>query len=135
VSYKPDRVFNLLRVLFLCVPLGYVTEELNLPVEELKQPDILPDNTRCEVLVLVQVPVDVPPLADLHGLVLLVQVLLRLLDAVEEDDLEAGDAEEGHGDADFQVGTQVGLHIFPGELGQAVVQGLVKQLLVKDGYL
>jgi hypothetical protein len=38
----------------------------------------------------------VPPLSELDGLVLVVSVALRLLDAVEEDDLEAGDAEEGH---------------------------------------
>jgi hypothetical protein len=112
-----------------------VAEELELPVEELEDADVLVDDAHRQVVVLVQVPVDVPPLRDLHRLARLVQVPLRLLDAVQEKHLEAGHAEEGHRDADLQVGPQVRLHVLPRELGQAVVQGLVQQLLIHNRYL
>lgn len=75
-----------------------MTEKLNFPVEKFKKSDIFPDYAggQVPVLVFIEVPVDVPPLIELHGLILLVSVSLSLPDAVEEDDLEAGDAEKGH---------------------------------------
>ena len=135
MSDEPSGVLDLLGVLLLLLgDFRNMTEELQLPVEQLEKTDVFLNYTGCKVApeVLVEVPVDVPPLTDLHGLVVLVEVALRLPDAVEEDDLEAGDAEEGHRDADLQVGAQVGLHILPCELCEAVIQGLVKQLLVQD---
>ena len=64
----------------------------------------------------VEVPVNVAPFGKLNGLIVFVEVSLRLLDAIEKDYLEAGNAEEGHGDANFQIRTQIGLYILSGEL-------------------
>lgn len=44
----------------------------------------------------VEVPVNVAPFGKLNGLIVFVEVSLRLLNAIEKDDLEAGYAEEGH---------------------------------------
>ena len=49
--------------------------------------------------------------------------------------MEARHSEEGHRDADLQVGAEVGLHVFAAELGQAVVQRLIKQLFIEGGDL
>ena len=99
MSDEPSGVLDLLGVLLLLLgDFRNMTEELQLPVEQLEKTDVFLNYTGCKVApeVLVEVPVDVTPLTDLHGLVVLIEVALRLPDAVEEDDLEAGDAEEGH---------------------------------------
>lgn len=103
MSNKSYRIFNLLRILFLSVPLGYVTEKLNFPVEQFKKSDVFTDNAgrKFPILVFVEVPVDVSPFGELNGLIVFVEVALCLFNALKEDDLEAGYAEEGHRDANF----------------------------------
>ena len=103
MSNKSYRVFNLLWILFLSVSLSYMTEKLDFPVEEFKKSNVFTDNagSKFPVLVFVDVPVDVSPFGELNGLIVFVEVALCLFNALKEDDLEAGDAEEGHRDANF----------------------------------
>ena len=78
--------------------LRQVAEELQLPIEQLEETHVFAKHTLCEVSaqILVQLPVNVPPLGDGDGEQILARVTLGLLDAVEEDHLETRHAEEGH---------------------------------------
>lgn len=129
MPYVPGRIFKLLGVLNAGVAgFGNVAEELQLPIEQLEETNILRYYTCREVpaqVFTIEVPVDVPPLIYFHRLVVFVHVALSLFDAVEKDDLEAGHTEECHRDAYLKVRTQVRLHILPGEFSKAIVKSLV----------
>jgi len=107
--------------------LGQMLEELKFPIEQLEETHVTSSIATSDaaaathyvvILVLIDFPVDVAPLAYL---VLFRVRVLCTLDAVQEDLLETRDSEEGHRDADLKVAPQVVLDVLPGELGQAVV--------------
>ena len=119
-----------------CPLLGQMLEELVFPIEQLEEThvtsviaasDASAATHHVVVLFLIDFPVDVAPFSYL---ILLRVRVLRTLDAVQEDLLESWHSEEGHRYAYLEVATQVVLDVLPGELGQAVVQSLMQELLI-----
>ena len=111
-----------------CSLLGQMLEELELPIEQLEETNVIATSNASSathhvvILFLIDFPVNVAPLAYL---ILFRIWILRTLDAVQEDFLESRHSEESHRDADLKVATQIMLDILPSELGQAVIQSLM----------
>jgi len=116
-------------------------KELKLPIEKLEETPVVPfvtSKTSTEahlilfILFFIDLPVDVAPL---RNLIFLRVWVLSTLDAAQEDLLEPWYSKESNGDTNLEVAAEVGLYIFSSELVQAVVQGLMQQLLIKDSNL
>jgi hypothetical protein len=86
VSFDSSKASKgIVSVLLVGARLGYVLEELDVPVEEFEDASIV------SMIFFIQGPVDVPPFLYLHQFVLICSA-----DALEEQALELGHPEERH---------------------------------------